>query len=78
VSRRRPRELSPELAATLPTAAEIARRLRKDVRTIRRWIELGQLPGGRLGGRWYVYTSRELGTMLGVRAGDVEAALGRS
>jgi hypothetical protein len=77
MSPRRPRELAPELAATLPTASEVARKLRKDVRTIRRWIELGALPGGRIGGRWYVYTSRELGTMLGVRAGDVEAALGR-
>jgi hypothetical protein len=76
--RRRMPALTPELAAKLPTAADVARRLGKDVRTIRRWIERRELPGGQLGGRWYVFTSSELGSLLGVGAGDVEAALGRS
>lgn len=34
-------------------ASEAAELLERDVRTIRRWIELGHLRGEQLGGRWW-------------------------
>lgn len=59
------------------TAGDIARALGKDIRTIRRWIERGELAGANLGGRWYVFPSSTLGALVAGEV-DLEAALARA
>jgi excisionase family DNA binding protein len=56
------------------TAAQAAKKLQLDPRTVRRWLNEGKLPGRRLGDTWRIVDSELREFMLGKKPPASEAA----